>query len=276
MDIAFAVDAAYMEHVAVAVESILRFASTEPTRVWIIVADDVTPAQRQVLDRVVGGRANLEFLSPIARHRHGASRERHTQHVSEAMYLRLQLVDLLPATVERVLYLDADVLCVAQGLESLFELPLQGHTLGAVRDAFTRRINDHGGLPGVDRYPSIDPQDSYFNSGVLLIDTGKWRERNIRARAEQYLLQTAERRFPDQDALNVACDGDWLRLDKRWNHMMAWRLEPSNGGSLGQATVVHSAGPIKHWQQDFPDGERKQLYAELAARVLARSSRPIE
>lgn len=131
-------------------------------------------------------------------------------------------------------------------------------------------MSDHGGLPFLNDISEIDPQDIYFNSGVLLIDTAVWRDRNVRNRAEDYLQSTAGiRRFPDQDALNAVCHGDWYRLDKRWNHMMAWRLESDRQGDLSDAVIIHSAGPLKHWQPEFPSGRRRDLYSALKRNVDA-------
>ena len=275
MDISFAVDAAYVEHAAVAVESIIRFPyETRPT-LWMALADDVGAGPRDQLTRLVGRRADLRFIDPAPERGFGLSDDRSTQHVSEAMYLRLQLVDLLPDSVERVLYLDADTLGTSPGLEALFATDLDGKTIGAVRDAFTRRMGDHGALPLLAELDGIDRQDLYFNSGVLLIDTRAWRGREVRRRAERYLEASAgTRRFPDQDALNVACHGDWHRLDKRWNHMMAWRLEGDEPDSLSQAVIIHSAGPLKPWHSDFPPGRRLDLYTALAERVRRASPPP--
>jgi lipopolysaccharide biosynthesis glycosyltransferase len=123
-------------------------------------------------------------------------------------------------------------------------------------------------LPGLEQHPQINPQDPYFNSGVLLIDTERWRSLDIRKRCIEYLTQTAgNRRFPDQDALNVACYGQWLRLNKRWNHMMASRLDTSRGSELQEAVIVHSAGPVKHWHEAFIQGARTQLYKSIQQEV---------
>lgn len=274
MHIAFAVDAAYFEHAAVAIESILQFDYLEQVDFWLLLANDVDEAFKARLSRAINDRARIHYLSAADMPEYGTSADPNTQHVSSAMYLRLRLVDLLPRSVARIIYLDADVLCTSPGLEELYNTDLHGCTIGAVRDAFTRRMNDHGGLPLIEKFTQIDPQDLYFNSGVILIDTLAWRLRHISERADAYLALTrSARRFPDQDALNVACHRDWHRLDKRWNHMMAWRLEDGRSGTLSQAVIIHSAGPVKHWQVDFPNGRRRELYERLARTVRSTPAR---
>ncbi|GAA2703985.1 glycosyltransferase family 8 protein [Micromonospora olivasterospora] len=151
-------------------------------------------------------------------------------YLSPAMYLRLLVPGALPAEVERVLYLDCDTLCT-NSLTPLFELDMGGAPLGAVRDPFNRRLLDMGGIPGLAQYHDLDPYALYYNSGVLLIDVARWKECEVTGKSLAYLARHAhESRYPDQDALNYATYGTWLRLPHRWNDLMAWRLEPEFGG----------------------------------------------
>lgn len=189
------------------------------------------------------------------------------------MYLRLQLPDLVPEDLDRVLYLDSDVLCTNSGLFELFRIDMNDKTIAAVRDATTRRLIDNDGVPAIERFPELDPQAPYFNSGVLLIDTKKWRSRNVRARCEDYLKQSTRRRFPDQDALNVACYDDWFRLNKRWNHLRSNRLDTHKGNHLDEAVIVHFNSTIKLWHPQFPEGHRLDLYRRYRVSIDEARSR---
>ncbi len=109
------------------------------------------------------------------------------------------------------MYLDADIL-VLDDLESLWETDLEGAVVGAVLDGLDPKLK-HGD-PGFEEVPRV--QD-YFNSGVLLIDLGRWREERISERALELLINHPQSLFSDQDALNIVCDGRWKKLDPRWN-----------------------------------------------------------
>jgi lipopolysaccharide biosynthesis glycosyltransferase len=271
LDIAFAVDEDYFFHAIVAMESILHHKGDSRLNFWVVVTEQVTSASKQLLSAVVADRAEVRFLDANPyQFSFGRSTHPEVEYVSEAMYLRLQIPDLLPASVSRVLYLDADVLCTSPGLGTLFQIDTYGFPVGAVRDPVTRRMIDYGGIPFLDQYCHIDPQAMYFNSGVLLIDTAAWHECRIRDACSEYLHRTSSvRRFPDQDALNVACYGRWFRLNKRWNHMKADRLDTYRGNRLSDAVLVHLNSTVKPWQPEFPAGHRRNLYERLAKRVAS-------
>lgn len=262
MDIVFAVDQNYRPHVGAVVESILAYHANTSIHFWIVCSGRPRLAPPRTV--ALGHRALLTELDAV----HGyedyrISSDARKSYISNGMYLRLQIPDLLPASVKRVLYLDTDTLCVGPGLEDLFALDLNDSVLGAVRDPFTRRFADRGGLPGFENYPEIDMQAPYFNSGVLIIDTEAWRSASIREIAEEYLQMTPELRFPDQDALNVAAFGRWTRLSHRYNDIMSWRLEPSVGGTLEGTTLIHAAGQPKLWDANYPRGFRRELFEKF-------------
>ena len=54
-------------------------------------------------------------------------------HITQAMYYRYLFVDLLPKSVKRLIYLDADIIC-KDDILPLWHTDLQGRVLGAVRD----------------------------------------------------------------------------------------------------------------------------------------------
>lgn len=86
-------------------------------------------------------------------------------HITQAMYYRYLFADMLPKTVTRLIYLDADIICKGNILP-LWQTDLQGKVLGAVRDWGEAKSCDRIGLKN----------GRYFNSGVLLLDLTKWRQ----------------------------------------------------------------------------------------------------
>ena len=182
MDVAFAIDALYLPHVAVVIGSILRHHPKDHPTFWIATTENVSEEAVQQLVNFVEHRATINLIDASTTERaFGKSGKSTAQHISEAMYLRLHIPHLIPNHVHRVLYLDGDVLCTSPGLSELFSLDMEAKPVAAVRDAFTRRMIDSFELPGLAALPTIAPQDMYFNSGVLLIDTERWRNLDIRA-----------------------------------------------------------------------------------------------
>lgn len=267
MDLALAFDATYAAHAAVVMSTVADEMPGTHLRFWLVAADDVDESTRAALTRAAGPTATVSFLQvDLARAALPISHNATLQYISAAMFLRLLIPDAVPEGVDRLLYLDCDVLCT-DSLAPLLEVDLAGAPLGAVRDVYTRRLVDMGGLPGLAGYRELDPQATYFNSGVLLIDVPRWKECDVTGRSLDYVARHShESRFPDQDALNHAVYGNWLRLPSRYNHMLGGRLEPAFGGKLSDAALIHSAGPVKPWHPTFPDCARRQLYWAHRAR----------
>ncbi|WP_320068591.1 glycosyltransferase family 8 protein [Micromonospora sp. RTGN7] len=261
MDITLTFDAAYASHAAVVMSTVAESNPGRSIRYWLIAADNVTTAARAILTEAAGPDASVKYLRVDAsRVSLPRSSDPVMSYLSSAMYLRLLVPAALPADVRRVLYLDCDTMCT-NTLAPLFDVDMGGTPLGAVMDPFNRRLLDMGGIPGLAGYPDLDPWALYFNSGVLLIDVLRWKEYEVTEKSLSYLARHArESRYPDQDALNYAVYGNWLRLPRQWNDLMAWRREPEFGGKLSDSAVVHPAGPIKPWQAGFPKGARRDLY----------------
>ena len=162
----------------------------------------------------------------------------------------LLLPDLLPETLERILFLDADLL-VLDDLARLWETPIGERVLAAAQDAAIPLCSSPR---GVKRRGELGiPGDAiYFNCGVMLISLSRWREREVTRRAYAYLRDAgSEVDFLHQEALNAVLWRDWLPLDRRWNLLGSlagrpWERPASvNWRNPG---IVHFAGRFKPWR----------------------------
>lgn len=273
VNIALAFDATYAPYARVALQSILntRSSSRELT-FWLLTATDVESRYRNLVEQQTRNAARVHWLTAAVPD--NLPDGDHTiPHVSQAMYLRLLLPQLIPTRVGAFLYLDCDILCTGP-LDALFDTNLEGRAIGAVRDAETRRLLDGGGLPGLKDYDWLDPWALYFNSGVLLIDPDAWRSQRITETCHRYLRRHRDRaRYADQDALNFAAYGNWRQLPATWNYMMPWRLESAVGGRLTNARICHMAGDYKAWNEDYP-GTDIRAYYEQCRRDLPEEAVP--
>ena len=104
----------------------------------------------------------------------------------------LLLGELLPDDVERVLFLDADLL-VLDDPTGLLEVDLGGRALAAAVDGAIALCSGPRGVRAW-REQGIPAFAPYFNAGVMAISLRDWRERDgRRPRALRY-LSTAGRR----------------------------------------------------------------------------------
>ncbi|MDE2385518.1 MAG: glycosyltransferase family 8 protein [Alphaproteobacteria bacterium] len=138
---------------------------------------------------------------------------------SPAALIRLNLDALLPDGYHRVLYLDSDILALGP-VADIFAADLGGKALGAVED-----YESLPGLLGRRHIGSIGlgKDQPYFNSGVMLFDWPRTRERahlpRSVVRISKAMREGQKLRLPDQDVLNLEFAGDWQRLDLRFNLM---------------------------------------------------------
>ena len=108
--------------------------------------------------------------------------------------------------VERILYLDADVL-VGRDLKEIWRIDMGGRPIGAVRD-----IGYPIGHPGL---PEINRGHIYFNAGVLLVNLSLIRRRL--PEMKNALATLKETAYRDQDFLNAFFSDDFYELDIVWN-----------------------------------------------------------
>ncbi len=167
----------------------------------------------------------------------------------EAAY-PLLLPELLPETLDRILFLDADLL-VLDDLGLLWETSIGERMLGAVPDAAIPLCSSPR---GVKRRGELGiPEDAaYFNCGVMLMRLAEWRKREITRRAYGYLENVGRQvDFLHQEALNAILWDDWHPLESRWNLLGSLAGRPyaqSGSGNWKNPGIVHFAGRFKPWR----------------------------
>lgn len=262
MDIIAGCDADFAQHLAVMLLSLADTNSRHSFSVFVLW--NGPPSEKEKLRGVLAG-TPFEFslidvtdaaLSDLAI---GGD-------FTRMVYARLLMGNLLPREIDRILYLDSDIL-VRGDVGELWATELQGRTVGAVADLPRYPFNQTLGL----RADAV-----YFNSGVLLIDLQRWRERRIGERALAFAREHPSRlRWWDQCALNFVLQDDWTMLDRSWNfqsfdvahavngHMRFDRVDPKR---LASARVVHFNGTSKPWHY-LNDHPLKSEYLRYRART---------
>jgi hypothetical protein len=187
--------------------------------------------------------------------------------VSIASYYRLLLPEGVPGNVDRVIYLDCD-LVVNHDLWDLWTVDIGDMSLGAVPELIqsARYASSRAGIR-LHRELGLRPDLELFNSGVMVVNLAKWRETQVASRAMSYLREAAlYLRWHDQEALNAVVAGDWMPLDARWNVTMhAYRGRPDSrlNELVRTPRIVHYNAAIKPWQADFGHERRDLFYRYL-------------
>lgn len=170
--------------------------------------------------------------------------------LTNIVYARLMVDVLLGPSVERLLYLDCDIL-VRAPIEDLYAIDLKGKSIAAGRDLLGPII--FAGRDFRQNRDLFDIADPYFNAGVILIDLKRWRDRALLELVETLMASgTMARLYYDQDFLNIAFRGDWLMLDPAWNLM-----DPRKVHEPLDPRIAHYSGEAKPWNLFSPAAFRR-------------------
>ena len=127
---------------------------------------------------------------------------------SLSQYARLFVSSVLPAKLDRVLYLDCDII-INKSISELWNLDIKGKTIAALKDAFSKQYRKN-----ID----LEPDDIMFNSGVMLIDLDKWRRENIESKLLEFIRKkNGKIQQGDQGALNAILSKETFCLEPRFN-----------------------------------------------------------
>jgi lipopolysaccharide biosynthesis glycosyltransferase len=177
-----------------------------------------------------------------------------TTRYSKEMYYRLLAYKLLPPEVDKVLYLDPDIL-VINNISKLYETDISDYLFAA---SFHKRILAKEF--NMVRLNAYDMQE-YYNSGVLLMNISRQRqeidERQIFEFIDKYKNRLV---LPDQDILNslysdsiLALDETIYNFDTRFYHY--YKLV-SNGMIdmdyiFKNTCILHFCGKKKPWHKNY-------------------------
>ena len=211
-----------------------------------------------------------------------------SHHITHTAYLRLLAGRLLPESVDRVIYLDSDVL-VQDDLSKLWEMDLGENYCLAVPDIACPFVDfREAGMNFKKASPylatiapirnwkqlGLDPSAEYFNSGVMVMNIRRMREEQIEFQLLNCLRD--HRKFVwcwDQYALNVAFAGHWKPLECRWNqgaHLFEFPhpgCSPIDAREFAEAkddpAIIHFTTEWKPWDYQNRHPYRDRFFEEL-------------
>lgn len=119
-------------------------------------------------------------------------------------YFRIVALDLLPAELERILYLDVDMI-VKKPLDELYQADFDGCAVVACEDVYGYVF---GATQKNEKRLGLRKCGQYFNAGVMLFNLEWFRTTGFVAHILDYVCENEEKLlWEDQDALNVMLEG---------------------------------------------------------------------
>ena len=168
---------------------------------------------------------------------------------SKSTFLRLFLPDLLPEDIEKVLYLDGDVV-VNGSLKALYQLDIKDVYIAGVKDptiVFSKDFCQEIGMPD---------DALYFNAGIMLMNITRMREEKTQRAFLEFLRQNSHRlRTDDQDVLNATLYKAVRYISPIYNYNywtekdVALQLftKEEVKAAWKHPVIIHYIGPVKPW-----------------------------
>lgn len=153
---------------------------------------------------------------------------------NKSIYYRLLIIHYLEKHTDKLLYLDADIICNG-AIDELFDLEFG-------EDIYLYAVNDIFHLNGDDL------NNNYFNSGFLYLSTELFMANNIPEKAI-YLASENSYTHPDQDALNNLLNTKFSPLNEMYNYIFSFDSHISSKNTYrtipDDAIFIHYVGVTK-------------------------------
>lgn len=169
-------------------------------------------------------------------------------------YYCLFAADLLPDTVSQVLYLDGDIIVLAN-IKDLWKTNMDNAAIAGVLDFNYKKHTQRLGMT-----------NRYINSGVLLMNLDYHRKYDITKKYKNRLSYIDSHRdefvFHDQDIFNYVCDQNINYLSVCYNFLTPFWLQNVNiqdydnnptGIVKIRECIIHYAGYPKPWVTHYYD-----------------------
>lgn len=268
INIVFASDDNYAQHTAVAMASVLVNTKVPQKIQFYLIDDEIQLKNKEKITKTVqnlGG--NIEFIKI----KNSKLEDCYVSgELSRASYFRLDIANILGESIEKIIYLDCDLL-VYDDIEKMWQLDMGGKPVAATCDLgimasarVRKQKNKFIGLP-------FDAP--YFNAGVLMMDLKKWRDGNY---AEAIIALATQNKYPnhDQDALNKFFMNNWQEIPLRWdvippvfNLFLKIVTKPDLRKKAIEAklnpAIFHYAGGYKPWEYEIHNGFNEKYYEYL-------------
>lgn len=176
------------------------------------------------------------------------------RYYSRAMYYRLLAAQILPESLDRILYLDPDMLVIGT-LRPLYETDM-GENLYAA--CIHRGLVDLSTPVNKIRLSTYETE-GYFNSGMLLMNLDRIREHVYPQVIFDYVRENRSLLvLPDQDVLNglygqhiLALDDELYNYDARKYREYNLLSSGAHDGSwvMENTVIVHFCGKKKPWKR---------------------------
>ena len=265
-------DTNYVMPTGVMIKSLSVNNSEEQVIFHIVIDRSVTSGQRKELEEVICENAQHSLFCHFIDDslfddfpQLGTSNPK--LFITKATYYRLLFAEILPDDIDKVIYLDSDMIIMGSLLE-LWNTDISHYALAAVTDMSESKHN-------FERL-GYNKELGYFNAGLLLINLVYWREINAKSLFWDLIKRSPERiKFHDQDVLNICFKNNKKMLPFRWNFQDGFIYKPELmemdeskyhqllEDARKNPVVIHYTSMAKPWHVECQNPYKKEFFKYL-------------
>lgn len=195
-------------------------------------------------------------------------------HYTKEMYYRLLAFKYLPLNLDKILYLDPDIIVINE-IKKLYETDISEFLYAA---AFHNRIS----VKEVNRIRLYPYEiEEYFNSGILLMNLKLQREKIKEKEIYEFIEKNKSRlALPDQDVINSLYSKHIKKLDEilfNYDSRYYRYYKVISKGAvdmdyvINNTSIIHFCGKKKPWHKNY-SGQFHSLYKHYEKLALMSSS----
>lgn len=237
--VAYCFDGNFIVPTGASINSLLKHNGHLPLFIHLFHSGIPESALRDLQERLwmlhPGTMMQLHDLNPLNLQK---DYKNHLKHVTAMTQARLWLPERLSDQVRRLIYLDGDVI-VNDSILPLVDLRVP---VIAARPSNQNLMNEKQWNNGFDWRGSES-----FNAGVMIMNLVALRKKNFGNWTRETL---SKRPANDQTLLNLFCQGDFVKLEPKWNVYMSQHNDIKNYGA--NAKITHFCGSTKPWKGNCP------------------------
>lgn len=246
--LAFSVNDDYVDHLCVALTSVLANHSCIPFSIYLI-GNNLQEESRYKVERLTKWFRScvLHFISVDTRC--CTNFPLHISHTSVETYFRCFLPELLP-DLDKILYLDADLI-VDGDIRELWNTDISTYYMAGVEDLQVWR-------EGHKKKLGFSDDEAYLNAGVLLFNLELIRRDGKSKEILDFAGTGKDLHYQDQDVLNLVFRGKIRSVDSRWNFATSNARREKDKRS--NARIIHFTGARKPWLPKCRNYFRKRWF----------------
>lgn len=243
MNILIAINDNYIRQAQMMIYSLRKSMKNEKITIYLLYKD-ITDKNLSKLGDYIEKKCNCEFY-PILIDDQILKGLPLMEHYTYEIYYRLLASELLPDNVDRVLWLDADII-VKDDISALYYADFEDNYLIVCEDLLVNK--EH-----IKKFIDVNATEyKYFNSGVIVFNLKKIRQDNMQKKIFEFMMNNISKlEMPDQDALNAVYFGKTKFVDNiRFNHLMLTieKVDKKKKKQLEEDTsIIHYVGAAKPW-----------------------------